>query len=354
MAATRTPTSKDVANLAGVSQTTVSYVLNGKGNISAKTVRKVERAIAELNYQPHLGARALKGQKTSVLGLIVQLDESTVAADALPYIDAIVRTARRNDYDVVLSTQSGQVEDIQRLAHHGICDGLILMDIKRKDPRVALAAELSIPVILMGRTDGIATVDSVDINTYDAGRLAVEAAAPNHQVVIGVGEGGQRLAEFRFISDFYEGMETAAKEYGLDYHPVQLTNTRFESLSRELSPWIAQAHEQMTAFIVRAPEMVSDLLTVLRTSGLKVGQEVSVIGYCTDMVATQFEPPLANIAPALEHLANVVVEQLLRRVNKGTLPVSTTLVQPRELVIRSSLKRDDPTSSSASYESDAE
>ncbi|MEU4601960.1 LacI family DNA-binding transcriptional regulator [Kribbella sp. NPDC023972] len=66
------PTSKDVAALAGVSQSTVSYVLSGKRPISAETRQRVEDAIAELTYQPNAGARALRGRRTNVVALVVR------------------------------------------------------------------------------------------------------------------------------------------------------------------------------------------------------------------------------------------------------------------------------------------
>lgn len=336
---TRAATSKDVANLAGVSQTTVSYVLNGKGNISAETVRRVEAAIAQLRYQPNLGARALKKQKTGVLGLLVRLDATTVAADTLPYIDAIVTAARRNDYDVVLSTQSQEVEDLRRLASRSICDGLILMDVSRDDPRVKLASELSIPVILMGRIDGAAAVDSVDVNTFNAGKLTVKAARDCHRRVVAVGEGGQRLEGFRFISDFYEGMAVAARSYGMEYAAVQLPDFCAEKVRKALHAEIEQAKLKRTAFVVRAPEIVGDLLAALAEANLTVGEDVSVIGYCPDLVAEQFRPALSNVAPALQDLATVLVDQLLRRISKPDLPVSTTLVEPRDIVTRLSLIR---------------
>ena len=67
------PTISDVARAAGVSMSTVSYVLSGRRPISAETQARVKAAIAELGYHPHAGARALASSRTSVLALVVPL-----------------------------------------------------------------------------------------------------------------------------------------------------------------------------------------------------------------------------------------------------------------------------------------
>ncbi|MFD0516556.1 LacI family DNA-binding transcriptional regulator [Paractinoplanes durhamensis] len=67
-------TSKDVARMAGVSQSTVSYVMTGKRSISEKTRQKVLAAMEQLTYEPHAGARSLAGRRTQVIGLVVPFD----------------------------------------------------------------------------------------------------------------------------------------------------------------------------------------------------------------------------------------------------------------------------------------
>ncbi|MGW4796095.1 LacI family DNA-binding transcriptional regulator, partial [Nonomuraea sp. NPDC004297] len=139
------PTSKDVAALAGVSQSTVSYVLSGKRPISAETRQRVEAAIERLTYQPNAGARALRGRRTNVIALVARLSESTDVADTIPYIDTVVAQARGRDFDVVLVTAGQGPGELVRLAKRSICDGVVLMDIRGRDDRLATAAALGLP-----------------------------------------------------------------------------------------------------------------------------------------------------------------------------------------------------------------
>src|ERR1700752_3575704 len=95
-------TSKDVARLAGVSQSTVSYVMSGKRPISEETQQRVNDAIAQLTYEPNAGARALASQRTSVIGLMVPTYAGVDPAGQLPFIQTITSSARARDHDVLL------------------------------------------------------------------------------------------------------------------------------------------------------------------------------------------------------------------------------------------------------------
>ena len=88
------PTSRDVAKLAGVSQSTVSYVLTGKRPISEETRRRVEDAMTQLTFHPNAGARALASQRTRVVGLIAPFGASTHQQGILPFVETIASGVR--------------------------------------------------------------------------------------------------------------------------------------------------------------------------------------------------------------------------------------------------------------------
>ena len=112
-------TSKDVARIAGVSQSTVSYVMTGKRPISERTRQRVLAAMEELTYEPHSGARALAGRRTHVIGLVVPLEAEGEIFGLLPFIETIASSARAHDYEVLLVTadQGSAVRSPVRWAH---------------------------------------------------------------------------------------------------------------------------------------------------------------------------------------------------------------------------------------------
>ena len=95
-------TSKDVARVAGVSQSTVSYVMSGKRPISEETRKRVQQAIDQLTYQPNAGARALASRRSQVIGLVVPFGADADTTGLLPFVETIAQCAREADHDVLL------------------------------------------------------------------------------------------------------------------------------------------------------------------------------------------------------------------------------------------------------------
>src|SRR3954469_7920768 len=179
-------TSKDVARIAGVSQSTVSYVMTGKRPISKSTRQRVLAAMEELTYEPNAGARALAGRRTQVVGLVLPFQAPAVTAGLLPFIETIAAYARANDHEVLLVTADEGSAGLQRLAGRALCDAIIMMDIREQDERVPVAASLPIPVVLVGVPDDPAGLYCVDLDFEAAARMAIDELADteHHEVVV--------------------------------------------------------------------------------------------------------------------------------------------------------------------------
>ncbi|GAB3891142.1 hypothetical protein GCM10029964_063830 [Kibdelosporangium lantanae] len=94
----------DVARHAGVSASTVSYVLSGKRSISEETRRRVEQAVTELGYHPNAGARALAGRRSHIVALVVPLRSDVYVPIMMEIAIAVTVAARQHGYDVLLVT----------------------------------------------------------------------------------------------------------------------------------------------------------------------------------------------------------------------------------------------------------
>jgi len=116
----------DVARAAGVSTSTVSYVLSGKRPISAPTRLRVERSIRKLNYRPHAGARALASNRTKVLALMAPLRVDVNVSVIMQFVAGVVTSARTFDYDVLLLTQD-DATGLKRVGDGSMADALIMM-----------------------------------------------------------------------------------------------------------------------------------------------------------------------------------------------------------------------------------
>src|SRR6266508_3905971 len=140
----------DVASHAGVSISTVSYVLSGKRPISEDTRRRVQASIRTLGYHPHAGARALASNRSNVIALVIPLRTGVHVPVVMQFVLSVVTSARRYDHDVLLVTQDEGERGLRRVAASAIADGLVVMDVEMHDARIPVLRSLTRPSVLIG------------------------------------------------------------------------------------------------------------------------------------------------------------------------------------------------------------
>lgn len=291
-------TSKDVARAAGVSQSTVSYVLTGKRPISEKTRRRVLDAIEQLTYEPNAGARALASQRSRVIGLFVPFESGHDMTGLLPFIETITKSARAREHEVILVTSDEGSAGLRRLAGRSLCDAMVLMDIQRVDDRVPVAASLSTPVILIGVPDDPAGLYCADLDFPEAARMVVaELARTGHERVVFVGYSPEDVErDLNYVRRFLEPALRAADDAGLArllLSPVPLGRQSARDCVRRA---IEFGEGARLGIVVPNSLMVQPVLHALRRHGVEPGRDVSVIGLCTDSAASDCEPPVSNVS----------------------------------------------------------
>ena len=128
---------KDVAREAGVSASTVSYVLSGKRSISAKTTDKVMAAVEKLGYTPNASARKMRGMRNQIIALSAPIRGDINQARYNAYFLRTAWAARNAGYDVMLLTGPDAVKDIRRVTQSNLADGIVLLDVEQDDERAA-------------------------------------------------------------------------------------------------------------------------------------------------------------------------------------------------------------------------
>jgi len=122
---------KDVAREAGVSASTVSYVLSGKRSISAKTTDKVMAAVEKLGYTPDASARKMRGMRNQIIALSAPIRGDINQARYNAYFPRTAWAARNAGYDVMLLTGPDAVKDIRRVTQSNLADGIVLFGTRR-------------------------------------------------------------------------------------------------------------------------------------------------------------------------------------------------------------------------------
>ena len=142
-----------MAALAGVAQSTVSYVMSGNRPISQKTRDKVEKAMRELGYVPDAHARAMISNRSYIIGLLTETTETTQGAELFPILRAIRATAKEHGYDLILMSSTCTTEDLadmRRLGKRNLVDAFIMLDIRHHDGRLKSAMKLGLPIVPYG------------------------------------------------------------------------------------------------------------------------------------------------------------------------------------------------------------
>ena len=289
-------TSRDVARVAGVSQSTVSYVLTGNRPISEQTRRRVLDAIEQLTYQPNAGARALASQRTRVIALVLPFDVVVDTAALVPFIEAISISARSRDYDVLLLAANEGAAGLQRVAGRSLCDAIIVMNVQTRDERVPVAAALPVPVVVIGVPEDPQGLHCVDLDFAAAGRMAIEElAATGHQRIAIIEHPAEMVDRgLSFIDRFLEAALQAARQRSL---PVEVS-TPAERGRVALASVIDRLIGLPGPLGLVVPNMQAQqpLLRLLEAREVVPGRDISLIGLCTDADAAEADPQITNLS----------------------------------------------------------
>jgi DNA-binding LacI/PurR family transcriptional regulator len=303
----------DVARHAGVAASTVSYVLSGKRSVSEETRERVQRAIQVLNYHPHAGARALASSRSNVLGLIVPLRSDTYVPVMMEIAIGVVAAARGYGYDVLLLTNDEGSAGIRRVTSSARADAVILTDVGMEDDRIATIQQTGVDAVLIGVPADPSGLDCVDLDFAAAGRLCVEhLAGLGHHTVAFIGESdGVYRRNIGFAERTLRGIQEGARARGLDlvHRPCEGS---YEAAAGTLGR-ILEERPHTTGLIVQNEVIIPPLMSLLRTSGRAVPEDVSIVALCPDHVAEQTAPRLTSVSIPATELGTRAVELLIRR-----------------------------------------
>jgi DNA-binding LacI/PurR family transcriptional regulator len=306
------PNIEDVARRAGVSRSTVSYALSGKRRISHGTRERIEAAIAELGFTPNAGARALATAQTKVIGLFVQFFEYEFPPAMLQYVLPISDTAREAGYDILMVTEADGPHAVHRILSSGMVDGVVLLNVAYEDARLPVMRKMKQPGAMVGLPRNPEGFDVFDLDFAEAGRILVDHLSNlGHRDVIlitprkHVYERGGAYA-WRFQN---AALERAAS-YGIrvrSYHG----ETQQPAVNRQLNEILDTRQE--TAVIVHNDAVIAALPSVLYSRGIRVPEEMSVVGMFSEDFGKLFSLPYTAVETSPNQLGRLAVQALVQR-----------------------------------------
>ena len=334
----RRPTSADVAARAGVSRTTVSFVMNGRDDmaISTATRQRVLDAAAELAYQPHHSARQLRGGTSHTLGLVLRQSAEQVASDALlaETLRGLTSTARAGGYRVLiepLAIGEGTFED---LVHSRRTDGLVVSGPRLDDSALHRLAGERFPIVLQGSLPGL------DVPSVDVDNVAGATAAVEHLVALGyqrIGCVTNAPPAYTSAAERLDGYRRALRAADLPTDDDLVVAADFDAQSghRAMAELIARGRP-LDAVFVASDVVALGAIAAIRETGRRVPDDVALVGFDDIPIAGFIDPPLTTVRlPAFE-LGAAAGRALLDRIAGRDVPERTLL--STELVIRASTR----------------
>jgi DNA-binding LacI/PurR family transcriptional regulator len=336
----------DVARRAGVSNSTVSNVMNGRSDRMAKeTLARVEAAIRDLKYRPNTSARQLKTGHTPLIGLLVP----SMANPMYGFIAREVETLAQERYGFRIMI-GNTYRDAAKEAHffedlmaHGV-RGVIIISSLLDEQHVEAAAEGGLVVVSYDRraTPGMASViDHVTVDNFETSRLATQhLIEQGHLRLAFVTPSGRTMSRSEKVDGFLAAVRTAGLEGSaqvVEGLPVdEYGDSMMSELGRTQAVLMAKSKQRPTGVIGVNDLLAFGLMAGFRDAGLAVPQDVSVIGIDNVFLSTLMYPAMTSVRVPVPEMAQVMVERVMNRLSDPSVPAQEFVFAPT-LVARDSV-----------------
>ncbi|WP_243064435.1 LacI family DNA-binding transcriptional regulator [Humibacter sp. RRB41] len=322
----------DVAEEAGVSISTVSYVMSGKRTISPTTRQRVERAIATLGFSPHAGARSLASRSTNVIGLQIPLRSGVDVHVVMEVVTGVVAQARTHGYDILLLT-SDDPRGMERAAKGSMVDALLVMDIESDDPRIGVLTHLEQPTVLIGLPEGRRTMPCVDFDFEEAGWLAVDRLlAQGHRRLALIGSPAEVLARHTSYADRLARGFLAACAAANVVGSVHACPSSADATA--VVDEVVAADPSVTGFLVHNESALPHVFARLVETGKHSSAKPGIVALCPEDVALSVPGPVDSIAVPAEAIGSAAADVICDMIAGGT-PPGVRLIAPT-LTVRTS------------------
>jgi len=326
----------EIARLSGVSRSTVSRVINDDPNVSSRTRAKVQAVIDDLGYQPSPVARSLIGGRSHVLGLVLPTFYSRLVTDPFFSILAhgISSACNANDYTLMLWLVDPDYEKRTRsnILNNRLIDGIIVASNVLDDPLVLSLVDQNTPLVQVGRNSN-PNVSSVDADNVTGARLAAE-----HLVNIG----RKQLATITGPIDRFSGQDRLAGfRQGLEAHNLNLPEERiaygdFTEDGGYLQAKKLLSQTQFDGLFAASDVTAFGAIRAIREAGLRVPEDVAVIGFDDLPSCLRHNPPLTTIHQPIHQMGFVAAQTLIDQLESKAAFSPQRIILPVELIQRAS------------------
>ncbi len=324
------PTIRDVAALAHVSHQTVSRVINGTERVTAETRKRVEAAIEQLGYQVNEIARSMaRGRSYNLACFSPSLIDYTFAQ----IIEAAEAEARQHGYFLFACAapdESGFAELMEEMVAKGRVDGIVAINPYIDDRHAYMDA--AFPTVLIGAKPRGDTYHTVYLDNEDGGFQAV-----SHLIELGhrsIGEITGPMAE-DVAADRLKGSRRALEMHELDRNCSEVVVGDWSATSGYQGFQQLWQNCRPSAIFAQNDRMAIGVIRAARDAGLRVPEDLSVIGFDDMPLASYFDPPLTTMRQDMLENGRIAAQLLIRAIEDPGLPTQHVLL-PTDIIVRGS------------------
>ena len=329
---------RQLAKLLELSPTTISRALAGYSDVSSKTRRRVQDAAKRHNYHPNPVAQRLQKGKTETIGIALSASQNyfkdTFFLDLLAGISV---SLSKVGYDLAISVAPDaehEIDSLHRMVQGKRVDGMILTLTKAIDKRISYLLDQNFPFVLYGRTEDPRPHAFLDIDGELAFREACKSLIELGHTRIALINGEP---EYMFPIFCLEGYRNGLKSGGLPFDPELVKEWRHQDIqlsSFQQTLALMKLPQPPTAILFHT-ETAAGILQALKKINLKVGEDISLVGYDDLEIAKTNIPPLTVMRPPGRNAGEQLVGMLMEVID-GRSPDELHKIWQAEMVLRQS------------------
>lgn len=323
---------KDVAKMAGVSQTTVSRVISGNTSVSPEIKARVMEWIHKLDYQPNIIAQSLVGNRTLLIGVIITDISNPFFSDI---IKAVENEVGNYGYSIILCNTDGDLEKekkyINILKSYKV-DGILMVPSDARDKSFKSLKNSNTPIVII--TQDVKGFSCVSISHYLGGKKVA-----NHLIDMGY----SNFAFVGFAKDEKEnGFKDEIEKSGFDLNSqyTLIDKNKKSSVVIDLREFVLKNRNREGIGIFTHNDIEALMvLHVLKELKVKVPEEVALVGFDNTYITKEVSPSISSVAQSVEEIGRKAVEILMNKINSDEkVEEKHVILEPRLVVRESSVK----------------
>ena len=334
-------TIKDIARLAGVTPTTVSNVINGNsGRVSRSTIDKVQTVIREQGYIPNKNARALANKSTRIIGVIFPKVLEGLLQDPFhsQLLSGIESEISNSGYYLMVHSISSY-EDLYKLLGNWSVEGIVILSLlDNEQPNSEMMKD--VPAVFIDAYDESLSYPNIGSEDFEGAAMAAQHLVEmGHRKIGFIGFETVITSRTSVISRRMDGFSSVLESEGLSFSAEKdiFLCDRLHYASQEVKQKLLDFARNHTAVFVTADILAVEIMSILQKEGIRVPEDISIIGYDNIYLSELITPPLTTIAQDIILKGSTAAKHLIKQIEEKKHE-HLDYKLPNELIIRESVR----------------